>query len=105
MFIIGHNLFAVHRPLQAVQPFLSAETVIRLTLVQQHFGIFHIDPLFLAIALYVRSHRAADIRAFIMLKAGINQSIIDNLRCTFDKTFLICIFNTKNVISILVFGN
>jgi len=85
---------------------LIAEAVMGAAKNYQFFRIFHVNAGFHAVGLDIRTDRAADIRAFIMIQMALFQSFIDNIRSAFDKTPLVRIFNAEDKYSVRVlFGH
>ena len=87
--------------LQAVEPFLVAEAVIRLALFDklqrilfEHTHSFRLD---------IRTYGTADIRSLVPVKTYVLERFIDDLCCALNISSLVGIFDTQNEISALLF--
>ena len=104
-FVINGNFLAGYYALHGLQLFRPAEAVIGVSLLDQFFGVFQIKAGRLTLALYIGAYSSVLIRAFVMEQTGLLQSTVDDLYCSLHISFLICIFNSKNKISALMFGD
>ena len=92
-----------HFSFQRFQSFFVTETVISISLLDQLFCIFQIQSHLLSLALHIWTDSAVFVRTFIVNQSCLFQSAVYNLKCTLDKTFLICILDTKKKIAVFMF--
>ena len=104
-FVIDRDLLACNYALHALQFFLLAEAVVSVSLVYKLFGIFQVNALCLALALYVRSVSAVLIRSLVMKKACLLHGAVNNVNSALYIALLVCIFNTEDEISAFMLGN
>ena len=90
---------------QSSKSFFVTKAVISLAFFNKFLGIFKINTAFLSVGLNIWTKAFIFIGTFIMNKAGFLQSSVNNIYSPFHISFLIGVFNTKNIITAFVLGN
>ncbi len=107
MLVIYNNLCSAilvrHFAFQRFQTFFVTKAVVSIPLFDQLFCIFQIKSLCIPFTLHIRSYSAIFIRTLIVNQPGLFQCTINDIQCTLYKTFLVCIFNPEDKISIFMF--
>ena len=105
VLVVDADLLALHHlGFQRGQTLSVAKAVVSLPLVDEFFGIFHIDAGLHALTLHIRAVTAVLIRTFIVDQPCLCHGAIDDLYSAVHKTFLVRVLNAKHEISSRMFG-
>src|SRR5699024_5567826 len=105
VFVINHDLrsaFLCHLAFQGSKTLLITETIVGVSLLDQLLGIFQVQSGLISLTLNIGPHTAVFIRALVMDKSCLLQSMIDNLQGSFHETFLVRILDSENKVTALV---
>ncbi len=105
MLVIVHDLLAVHRGLQTLQPLLGAEAVIGLSALHKLLGILPIDICGNTLGLHIGAAVTGLIRALIRNQSCIGQCTVDQLNRALHQSSLVGILDPQQEIAALVLGN
>ena len=107
------RLFPAHIPAGVIAPVEFAGVLLRLALLAEAavgVALFHQQLRVLlvqgaALGLHIGAHRAAHVRAFVMLQVALSHGLVDHIHSAFHQTALIRVLNTEDELAVVVSCN
>ena len=105
VLVIHNDICSVfrNRSLQGIQACFITEAVIRVALLYQLLCILQIHSGSISLALHIRTISTILVRSFIVNETCLFQSTVNDVQCSFHESLLVCIFNSEDKVSTLVF--
>ena len=105
VLVVNVDLLAFNGLCQSGQTLRRTEAVICLALVDQLFGVFHVNTCCDTFALHIGADTAVLVGTLVGDQSGLFECAVDDLHCAFDLAYLVCIFDTKDKIAAFMFGD